>query len=805
VPHIYKPEVKFVELLIEKFIPRGKKVKEDDAMQTPILLDKLSVAESSLIDKYFHQSGDPWKPSLIAFPHFQTFPSRIQKVMHSFKTGLLIDTMQHLQGDSYARDSKTSFLEDEVCIEKFLGADTVEQHGNREELHLFDDLSNQNSPDEQLGCEASPTQTSETKKKHTVCDLTQQSPARHSCLFGSDVISVDALGKVVIVSVPSLPFKGLSHSKLTNEGDTVLDTLNKLSCHLKISDEDNKDQTIQAEAVADLITTQTKYINNGTPRSLGNADAWPNNTFEVEKIPQTPTRKGNLSDNGDVESQLPDAETRCMNHGTPRSLDNVHAWPEKTFEEVERVPQTPTGKGNLSDKEEGDSELPDAKRKASFLLPDEYSNDFGDTELSPRLTNMIKSGFVPESPVSNGGLNGKERDMYLFHEPVLSAQLHTEVLSKPSSPGKNERIDMDSNNHGKDVPDFPINNEVHTPILNKDSCASIRGCTATSPIIDTCQSPLVDLTNDSSSKNWRLSSADKSESVKRTHKFKRLRKLGDCGKNKNIEGMKESPIPKAKLRKSVTRRNIKTGENNIRAFIDEEAEVSTDTDVSDDEEDDQHNNSYDSFIDDRTSPTAVGTLPETSRTDMMAIYRRSLLSQSPMPRLPSAYTNVTPDSVATTTRTRETGSCPGKTFSSLQTPLTDSVVPSTGKDLKSFQTKENSEAVPCTTGVSSKCEGAIASKKRKLSFCPSNYVPAINLEQEFEAAGEPKSMQHCDANSDMLCDDEFFEGLDLDAIEAQATLLLKQKSELLTQKQEVIPPQPQSPSFNSPSFDLGIW
>lgn len=170
-----------------------------------------------------------------------------------------------------------------------------------------------------------------------------------------------------------------------------------------------------------------------------------------------------------------------------------------------------------------------------------------------------------------------------------------------------------------------------------------------------------------------------------------------------------------------------------------------------------------------------------------------------MPRFPSGSDTSTPQSMAPTTRTSETGIGSGKASFSLQTPFTDSANQSTSsRDSKpSFQTNHNPEALPCTTGVSSIREGGDnAGRKRKLSFCPSSSVPAINLEKEFQ--------RECE----MACDDddEFFDDIDFDAIEAQATLLLKQKSESTTQKQEVtIPPQPQSPSLDFPSFDLGIW
>lgn len=49
--------------------------------------------------------------------------------------------------------------------------------------------------------------------------------------------------------------------------------------------------------------------------------------------------------------------------------------------------------------------------------------------------------------------------------------------------------------------------------------------------------------------------------------------------------------------------------------------VSSDADISDDEEDEQDNGSYDSFIDDRINPTAASSPAESCRIDMMAIYR----------------------------------------------------------------------------------------------------------------------------------------------------------------------------------------
>lgn len=110
IPHIFKPEIQFVELSIEQYVPRGKKVKDDNTIQTPVFKDKLTVAESALIAKYF-KPEKTWTPSLIAFPRFQAFPSRVHRVMHSYRTTMLIDAMQHLQALSFSRDSRAFFVE----------------------------------------------------------------------------------------------------------------------------------------------------------------------------------------------------------------------------------------------------------------------------------------------------------------------------------------------------------------------------------------------------------------------------------------------------------------------------------------------------------------------------------------------------------------------------------------------------------------------------------------------------------------------------------------------------------------------
>lgn len=82
---------------------------KDLPMHIPSSRFKILDPESDIIAKYFHAfKEDTWRPSLIAFPHFQTFPSRVHRVMHSSRTtGMLIDIMQSLQGLLSSRSKKT--------------------------------------------------------------------------------------------------------------------------------------------------------------------------------------------------------------------------------------------------------------------------------------------------------------------------------------------------------------------------------------------------------------------------------------------------------------------------------------------------------------------------------------------------------------------------------------------------------------------------------------------------------------------------------------------------------------------------
>ncbi|KAK8657730.1 hypothetical protein V6N13_035954 [Hibiscus sabdariffa] len=126
--------------------------------------------------------------------------------------------------------------------------------------------------------------------------------------------------------------------------------------------------------------------------------------------------------------------------------------------------------------------------------------------------------------------------------------------------------------------------------------------------------------------------------------------------------------------------------------------------------------------------------------------------------------------------------------------------------------------MPCRTYDSAVENESLKSRKRMLSFFQLESIPTINLVQEFKSkvGGKEKSnvsqlpqMNNVTENDANFDDDQFYASLDLDAMEAQATILLKNKSEPPLEKQEInAKPNPNLQNGGAqalPSFDLGIW
>lgn len=82
---------------------------------------------------------------------------------------------------------------------------------------------------------------------------------------------------------------------------------------------------------------------------------------------------------------------------------------------------------------------------------------------------------------------------------------------------------------------------MQSPLLKVNHIACIGGYTPP-PVAAETKTPLANLTNSSCSRDWHLSSGDKSENDKPARRFKRLCKVIDHGKKRNSENMKENTV-----------------------------------------------------------------------------------------------------------------------------------------------------------------------------------------------------------------------------------------------------------------------
>ncbi|KAI3780438.1 hypothetical protein L2E82_10419 [Cichorium intybus] len=654
IPQEFRPEKVLVKLLIEKYIPRGKKVKNVEDIQTPKYKLKLTNLESDLLAKYFQPlSENNWRPSLIAFPHFQAFPSSVHKVSHSLRTGMLIDTMQNLQGLSFND-------QDEETSEGYLRGENIEHQNS----NIRENDSIQKEPESDILL--SPI-------KHNSPNIQSQKPSVHSFLFGSDFTSIDSLGRVLILSIPLFPLK------------------------------------------------QSSIVNRLFPDS-------------------SPVKESHLED-----------------------LD--------TSFDINCVFTTPV-------KSQGNNDLLESSRRntTETVLDDTESTDSKPVDFSPRLTNLLLSGVVPESPIDNrkGYPTTPDHDML----PDATVNLFQNK--------NNER-------------------EIETPEIELQN-NYLEKCVSGSKIVGETRTPVTKLSDSSCSKDWILSSGEKSVSQPKS-RLKRLRRFGDK-KSGNLSDVEEIVGHRSCARSDRLSNKRGRGDkkvlNDARVFIEDEAEVSSEG--SGDEDVDHGQDSYDgSFIDDRINPTMASTQAE---CDMMAIYRRSLLTQSPAIRTPHFPMDPSSDDVTPINQTHDGGSTSRITnrthttnYSASVSFNTDAGIPTTATGIPSSATGISSTA----TGISSTAAGI---RKRKLSFSHGQSLPICNLEKEIlldggeSTAKEPPWKTEGEAMDD-FDDDEFYRDIDLDALEEEAARQLRSRSEVSGNMNEKLDDQ-NLDFLDCPSFDLGI-
>lgn len=740
IPHVIRPEVQHVKLLIETFVPRGKKAKGAHPVQIPTLENKLSDNEIDLLAKYFNSSGESLsKPSLIAYRHFQAFPSRVHRVSHSFRTEMLIDAMQHLEGlafSSYAKASSEVETPGNLCM-RVEAAETYEN--GEEDLETFGCSPEEDCERELSENDKDPAKTT-VEVINSVKEFTGKNSHTHLSLFDSELVTVDDLGNVLVSPVPRLSAKEAPGSKCVGADLMAMMKLPKEDvCDRMDSNDLIHEKTMKFKGVFDDLGERMEE--NVQASRLCNMDEWQKEVFQSDRVLQTPVCKVKSKDSRTAED--PEA-----------ILDNT-----------------------------------DIKK---------LSNDSEDVAaLSPRLTNFILSGVVPESPLNSPDREKDEGQKLNSDDLMGSLQKSNQAVHYSTTIGEN-------------VLPSQIN-ETFTPLQRRDKNGEREASRDSRSSLQNFygnQTPFEKLSSPSCSKDWYLESQHKSERVGQKQ-FRRLRKLGDVCRKTSLECNEQTNVSSKRLAGScfTTNQTVnkkRRGEmkqvKDARAFIEVEAEVSSEGLVSDDEDEEDCNSYDDSFIDDRINLTAADTQADSSRMDMMAIYRRSLLTQSPMAQLPKAFSHQTPESMAPRCITNVTMSSSGPKYH-----------PTPQAGLES--STRGSEATPCATTRSlEEKESKIENRKRKASPCETSPIPARNLENDFllqpETGGGRSSPLRVQErkNEDMVLfdddDDEFFRGIDLDAVEEEAARILRHKS----QNQATSIPIPRNIDFfsDAPSFDLGI-
>ncbi|KAH7681034.1 RNA helicase protein [Dioscorea alata] len=782
IPHICKPQVQFVELAIEQFIPRGRKLKDGSSCQSPIV-KKISDGESALLNRYFHPSKkETWRPSLISFPHFQAFPSGVFKVPHAFKTtAMLIDAMQRLQGPSVskAKQAEISFYSPE---------DDTFEHDEREELadvhcavsDSLTTLADAKNPDVGKSCDGA----SPTEKEIYLPDSPVKKYSGHCFLSGEQFLAVSTSGIVSVLSVPVLPPKGF--------------------------------------LVSNLITT----VGNKDFMNMVEKDAGAFARLTVKSEPSLHARDA-------VAIEVSTEQRSVVNRATLASQFSV------PIDQGNGVARTTLPQWGLADSKTDVSGMPCDPENDMPSPPAAESRDTC-TDLSPRLSHYIEEGIVPESPIV---------------EQIQSHKVDDVICNKHGdggygSPSKYPPSDVKMQTiveielEGKEA-GSPVDVEIHTPLANPMNYSSseewqlnsggVSKSLLRAPTVDVeIHTPLANPMNNSSSEEWQLNSGGVSKSLLQAPKYRRLRKHGEVFRRPPCNILNETSTSTAPSNHrhsmdikfdQIDRRKGKRSKNHANYLIDEEAEVSQDAEVSEDEEDGDKDDEYedsdkddeyeDSFIDDKTNPTP--TQAEHSG-DMLAFYRRSLLTQSPF----GVTTSLVPPHGSVSPRTIESGSSSVKTMANvLETPqdslrsanqstgLNSVTCPSDSKRV--LQISPHIEAGNSLRDTSDK----VGSRKRKLTFQHAGSSPAAHLQH---ATSHPEhiteSSNHYQAgntsNGNESCDDDFYKSVDLDAIEEQATKLLRYKAEVsISQTQmamgnQLVNTENTRIISTPPTFDLGI-
>lgn len=193
--------------------------------------------------------------------------------------------------------------------------------------------------------------TEKVEEDHSL-HLVSCDPPGHIFLFGSEFVTVDTIGNVLILSVPALPFV-------------------KLSEGVNVCAQSTKEEIFSSGGPAD---------NNALSMKLESTDQG----FLVHQLGEIPLDKVGSRDM-DEEHDGP----RDLSQSSPRQKEN-DALHDR-------------GKDNIT--------TPDASKLRVPQLQARHDEDQVDVDMSPRLSSYMKCGIVPESPV-----NGIRTDFSCNHD-----------------------------------------------------------------------------------------------------------------------------------------------------------------------------------------------------------------------------------------------------------------------------------------------------------------------------------------------------------------------------------------------------
>ncbi|XP_024357672.1 DEAD-box ATP-dependent RNA helicase FANCM isoform X3 [Physcomitrium patens] len=848
VPHMVKPQVEMTEMKIEQYVPRGKNKSVEGVAVPDSEGDELTEEEQALLRKYALPPGaEPWRPSLIAFPKYQLLPTPVHAVKHSTRTvSMFIDVLRSLQEPGFlgsAKDSLPSQLgfASLSIAQQNLDTGAAIPTGSavvNSPVKTFEDNLDEDEPVDQempfneaiyiedpnlRGPQAFPNELKSSQHENVICNdilnatgrvtfLEENTPRNdsspikdtmrkcstvlpvtihsHQFLFNTSIVYKNSAGELEIASPPEWRPR-----EVTNVPDDQLTTLGSSPQREAPQDDDEffiagtpedklpRAATLMAgsySVAVKEVTAADSFISPAPVPSLAHVSTLSPilETPDLKKHETTPPYRSRLR------PPLPPSLRREIASTSKRICETSGDLP-RMLESVSRAVIT-------------NSDVVEVENKAHLSL---------DTYVASQSPAKPKALNFDDIAVGHNGMPELDKINAFHSREKVQTQLPQYLQKSPTVQFQSlqKSLPIQHQAQQRSPPVQPQSQQKLSPVQSLMQPQSQQKSPPIQSLIQpqtrdqkTPQTPPI-LLHETSPRNPQtardvhilsLSKGTPSTGQNRSRKFKRLKKARDLVRttqldqmNKKMRGSSKQVEHKQVATKKHTRLGGKVQRRfAVHPFIDEEAEESSDEAVSTDDSDTEsgEEESQDSFID-----TSNSQHLHSGSIDMMAVYRRSLLTQSPVGggylevTTPTANTSITLVSSDTgETLSRRSNEPPSVSRISYSAPIPLGCSKRNGNSVPSrpfkcpADGKENVppnsvDATPVTCAI---LDGEDAddgrksseSRKRKLSF---------HLQEE----------------------DDVFAGLDLDALEEEATCQARLRST-----------QGVCSSAVMPSFDLGF-